>query len=87
MRRDHNSRIEDWHRKGAHIMNRDRFYGICRQFGGTLMEQWGSFDDDERAEAAGTRYRFAGKLQERRGILKEQADRELQDFIHRNRSW
>ncbi|OGI47394.1 MAG: general stress protein CsbD [Candidatus Muproteobacteria bacterium RBG_16_65_34] len=68
-------------------MNRDRFHGICKQFSGKVKEQWGTLTDDPHAVAAGTRDRLAGRIQERRGISKQEADRQIEDFMSRNRNW
>lgn len=68
-------------------MNRDRFAGICRQFKGRLREHWGRLTSDPLSAAAGTRDRLAGRNRERRGIVKEDNERELKDFLVRNRDW
>ena len=68
-------------------MNRDRFEGVWRQFSGEVREQWGTLTDDPFAVAAGTRDRLAGRIQEQRGIAKQEADRQLEDFVSRNRKW
>ena len=68
-------------------MNRDRFQGIGKQFGGKVKEQWGTLTSDPLAVAAGTHARLAGRIQEQRGISKEKADRQLDDFMTRNRNW
>jgi uncharacterized protein YjbJ (UPF0337 family) len=68
-------------------MNRDRFHGIWKQFSGKLKEQWGRLTDDPLAVAAGTRDRLAGRIRERRGISKQAAHRQLEDFMSRNRNW
>lgn len=68
-------------------MNRDQFEGNCKQLGGTLKQLWGSLAHDPRAVAAGARDRLLGRLQEQRGASKQQADRQLEDFLRRNRRW
>jgi len=68
-------------------MNRDRFDGIWKQFRGNVKEQWGTFTGDPFAVHAGMRDRLAGRVQERRGIAKQQADRQLAEFTSRNRHW
>jgi uncharacterized protein YjbJ (UPF0337 family) len=68
-------------------MNRDRVQGIGRQFIGGLKQRWGRFCDDPGAVAAGTRERLAGRIQEQRGASKERSDRQLEDFLRRNRNW
>lgn len=68
-------------------MNRDRVQGSCRQIGGRLKEFWGVLSDDPVIAAAGRRDRLAGRVQERRGISRQHADRQLDDFMRRNRNW
>jgi uncharacterized protein YjbJ (UPF0337 family) len=67
-------------------MNRNRLHGIWKQFRGKVKEQWGTLTDDPFTVAAGARDRLAGRIQARRGILKQQADRQLEDFQRRNRN-
>lgn len=68
-------------------MNQDRLYGIWKQFRGTVKEHWGRLTDDPRTVAAGSRDRLFGSIQERRGISKQEADRQLEEFIGRHRNW
>lgn len=68
-------------------MNRDRSYGIWKQLCGRLRQQWGKLAGDSLAIAAGSRELLAGKHQEQRGNSKQEADRQLEDFMSRNRNW
>jgi uncharacterized protein YjbJ (UPF0337 family) len=68
-------------------MNRDRFEGSWKQFGGKVKEQWGRLTADPGREFAGRRDQIAGRIQERYGISKEEAARQLKDFLDRNRNW
>jgi uncharacterized protein YjbJ (UPF0337 family) len=68
-------------------MNRERVHGIWTQFGGKVTERWGALIGDPLVAAAGRRDQLAGKTEQRRGMLKQQADRELAQFISRNRHW
>lgn len=68
-------------------MNRDRFHGIWMQVMGKAKERWGMLTGDPLAVAAGTRDRVAGRILEQRGISKQEADRQLEDFMSRNRNW
>ena len=68
-------------------MNQDRFEGNWRQFGGKVKEQWGRLTNDPQREFAGRRDQLAGRIQERHGVAKEGADRQLKDFLDRNRDW
>lgn len=68
-------------------MNRDRFEGNWKQFGGKVKEQWGRLTDDPQREFAGRRDQLAGRIQERYGISNEEAARQLSDFLDHNRNW
>ena len=68
-------------------MNRDRLHGIWKQFSGKAKEQWGKLTEDPRMIATGTRDRLAGRIQEQRGISKQNADQQLEDFMNRHRNW
>jgi uncharacterized protein YjbJ (UPF0337 family) len=68
-------------------MNQDRFHGVCLQLGGSLREQFGRLTGDPRAMAAGRNDRFVGRILEQRGLAAQEADRQLADFMRRNRNW
>ena len=68
-------------------MNRERLHGSWMQFKGKLKERWGTLSGDPLAVAAGTRDRSAGRIEKQRGIAKQQAERQLDDFMSRNRNW
>jgi uncharacterized protein YjbJ (UPF0337 family) len=68
-------------------MNRELLYGIWMRLGGSVTERWGALIGDPLVAAAGRRNRLAGRIEQRRGMLKQQADRELAQFVSRNRHW
>ena len=68
-------------------MNLDRLLGTWRQVRGGAREQWGTLTGDPYAVAAGARDRLLGEIQEQRGASKEEADRQLRDFMKRYRNW
>ena len=68
-------------------MNRDRFQGVCMQFRGSLKKQWGGLFRNPRAVAAGKSDQFAGRILEQRGLSSQEANRQLEDFMRRNRNW
>jgi len=68
-------------------MNWDRFEGKWMQVGGKVQEQWGRLTHDPQRELAGRRDQLAGRHQERYGVAKEEATRQLKDFYARNRNW
>lgn len=68
-------------------MNRDRIDGMFKQVGGSLREQWGRLTSDRLSIVAGRCEQLVGLAQSRRGVEIEQAERQLREFLHRNRQW
>jgi uncharacterized protein YjbJ (UPF0337 family) len=58
-------------------MNWDRIEGNWKQLKGEAKRQWGKITDDEFEQIAGTRDKLIGKLQERYGISKDDAERQV----------
>jgi uncharacterized protein YjbJ (UPF0337 family) len=65
-------------------MNRDIAKGNFTQLKGKIKEQWGKLTDDEIDELEGKSEILAGKLQERYGLSKEDAEREAKEFRTQN---
>ncbi len=61
-------------------MNWDRVEGKWKQFKGNLQHRWGKLTDDDFNLIAGRREKLLGKLQERYGFAKEEAEREINEF-------
>ena len=57
-------------------MNWDRIEGNWKQFKGSIKQQWGKLTDDELDQLAGHRDKLVGKLQERYGMSKDEADKQ-----------
>jgi uncharacterized protein YjbJ (UPF0337 family) len=68
-------------------MNRDRVEGKLKEYGGKLKEQWGKLIHDELGVDAGRRDQLAGQIQVRHGNSKEETERQISDFLNRNRNW
>jgi uncharacterized protein YjbJ (UPF0337 family) len=66
-------------------MNWDRIEGNWKNFKGKVREEWGKLTDDDLHYAAGKREQLAGRIQERYGIAKEEADRQITDWMDRQR--
>lgn len=64
-------------------MNWDRVEGNWKQLKGSVKSQWGKLTDDEIDVIAGRRDQLAGKIQERYGIEKDEAERQLRDWESR----
>ena len=67
-------------------MNNDIFAGDWKQFQGKLLEQWGKLTNDDLDVAAGRRDQIVGKLQERYGLAKDEAERQIKEFEKRHRA-
>jgi uncharacterized protein YjbJ (UPF0337 family) len=65
-------------------MNDDRMEGNWKQFKGKVKEQWGKLTDDDLDVIAGRRDQLAGKIQERHGVARDEAERQIKDFETRN---
>jgi uncharacterized protein YjbJ (UPF0337 family) len=68
-------------------MNRDQWQGIWKQFSGVVKQAWGTLCGEPHAVAAGTRDRVAGRILIQRGVSKRDGERQLADFMRRNRDW
>lgn len=61
-------------------MNWDQAKGQWKQLKGSVRKQWGKLTDDDLDVIAGERQRLAGILQERYGVTKEEAERQIDSF-------
>jgi uncharacterized protein YjbJ (UPF0337 family) len=61
-------------------MNWDRIEGNWKQLTGHVKRQWGKLTDDDLTVANGHRDHLSGRIQERYGIGKDEADRQLTDW-------
>ena len=61
-------------------MNWDRIEGNWKQLQGKTLEQWGKLTNDDIDVIAGRRDQLAGKLQERCGIAKDVAEKQIKDW-------
>ena len=58
-------------------MNWDQIQGKWEQYKGAAREQWGELTDNELQEAKGDREQLIGKIQERYGKTREDAEAEV----------
>jgi uncharacterized protein YjbJ (UPF0337 family) len=58
-------------------MNWDRIEGNWKQVTGKAREEWGKLTDSDLQVVAGRRDQLAGKIEERYGVAKEEAERQL----------
>jgi uncharacterized protein YjbJ (UPF0337 family) len=64
-----------------HIMNQDVFDGKWKEMQGQVKEWWGKLTDDDLKQVDGKADQLIGKLQQRYGYTKEQAEKELNDKL------
>jgi uncharacterized protein YjbJ (UPF0337 family) len=62
-------------------MNWDQIEGKWKEYGGRFREKWGKLTDDDWDVIAGKRDQLVGRVQQRYGLEKEQAQREVDDFV------
>jgi uncharacterized protein YjbJ (UPF0337 family) len=61
-------------------MNWDRIQGEWKQMLGHTKERWGKLTDDDLDVVAGRRDQLAGKIQERYGVAKEEAEKQIAEW-------
>ena len=62
-------------------MNWDQIEGQWKDLKGRMRQQWGKLTDDDIEQIGGKKDRLLGKLQERYGYHKDQAETELNRYI------
>ncbi len=62
-------------------MNQDILKGKWNQVVGGIKAQWGDLTDDELTEIDGNRQKLLGKLQEKYGYTKDEAERQVDRFF------
>ncbi|MTH33664.1 CsbD family protein [Paracoccus limosus] len=62
-------------------MNWDIIEGKWSQLKGAVKEKWGDLTDNDLTEMDGKRDKLQGKLQEKYGWTKEEAERRVDDFF------
>ena len=65
-------------------MNKDQAAGQWKQIKGKVKEQWGKLTDDDLTRLEGDQEQLAGRIQERYGVAKEEAERQVRDFRSKN---
>ena len=67
-------------------MNSDTMEGNWKQLKGKVKEQWGKLTDDDFDVIAGKRDQLLGRIQERHGISRDEAEKQVKDWEERNPS-
>lgn len=63
-------------------MNRDTLKGQWMQLKGKVRQQWGKLTDDEVDQMQGNAEMLIGKIQERYGYERAQAEREVERWLN-----
>jgi uncharacterized protein YjbJ (UPF0337 family) len=61
-------------------MNTDQVKGNWKQLIGKAKEKWGRLTDDDWKVIEGQRDQLAGRIQERYGIPRDEAERQVAEF-------
>jgi uncharacterized protein YjbJ (UPF0337 family) len=64
-------------------MNEDTLQGKWKQIVGQVQQQWGKLTNDDVDQINGNREQLEGKLQERYGIARDEAKRQVEQFARR----
>ncbi len=64
-------------------MNEDKIKGQWKQLAGKLKAKWGKLTDNDLKVAEGTSEYLVGKVQERYGIAREEAVKQVKEFSSR----
>ena len=67
-------------------MNWDQLEGKWKQYSGKVKEKCGKLTDDDLDVVRGRRDQLIGKIQERYGIVKQEAEKQVDEFARSFRS-
>ena len=67
-------------------MAEDMFKGAWKQLKGNVKKQWGKLTDDDMMEIDGNKDVLVGKLQERYGYSRAQAEKDYETWLTAQRS-
>lgn len=65
-------------------MNQDQIKGRWKELKGVVKEQWGKLTDDDLLEIEGDQDQLIGRVQRRYGIAKDEAEKQVRDFMSRH---
>jgi uncharacterized protein YjbJ (UPF0337 family) len=64
-------------------MNWQQIEGKWDQLKGDAQKQWGKLTDDDLTQAKGSRDHFVGRVKERYGLAKEDAEKQVDAWLER----
>lgn len=62
-------------------MNLDQLEGKWEQLKGDAKTRWGKLTDDDLKSASGNKDQLVGRIQEKYGIAKEDAERQVKQWL------
>ena len=62
-------------------MNWDQIEGKWKQMKGSVKQQWGKLTDEDLDVIAGRREKLVGKLQERYGFARDEAQKKADEWV------
>jgi uncharacterized protein YjbJ (UPF0337 family) len=65
-------------------MNKDVLQGKWHQLKGSVKSRWGQLTDNDLTQISGDTEQLIGRVQERYGYERDQAEREVNDFLRRH---
>jgi uncharacterized protein YjbJ (UPF0337 family) len=71
------------HQRKERVMNWDRIEGNWKQLTGKVKEQWGKLTEDDLTVIGGKQEQLVGRIQERYGIAKDEAERQVNSWVNR----
>ena len=78
----HRATVALRHRK-ERAMNWDRVQGNWKQLTGKVKEQWGKLTEDDITVINGKQDQLVGRIQERYGVAKDEAQHQVDSWINR----
>jgi len=63
----------------------DELKGKWKQHVGAAKIAWGKLTEDEILQSEGQQQKLAGLLQERYAITRDEAEKQVEDFIHKHK--
>ena len=67
-------------------MNQERLHGNWTELKGKITQQWGKLTNDDLTVVEGKMEELSGRVETRYGIAKEEAERQVHDFMTKHNS-
>jgi uncharacterized protein YjbJ (UPF0337 family) len=64
-------------------MNQDQVKGGWKEIKGKVKKQWGKLTDDDLLQIEGDQDQLVGRVQQRYGVAREEAEKQVRAFIDR----